>query len=85
MTAPFSFTLPPELSAQAPPERRGIARDQVRLMILDRETFHVEHSRFDQLGRFLRPSDLLVFNSSRTLPAALDGCEASEEPVCRCG
>lgn len=78
MSVPFSFTLPPELSAKAPPERRGIARDRVRLMILDRQTFQVEHSRFDRLGNFLRPGDLLVFNSSRTLPAVLEGCEAPE-------
>jgi len=76
MSAPFSFTLPSELSAKAPPERRGIARDRVRLMIIDRQTSHVEHSRFNQLGNFLRPGDLLVFNSSRTLPAALEGSEA---------
>jgi S-adenosylmethionine:tRNA ribosyltransferase-isomerase len=83
MSAPFSFTLPPELSAKEPPERRGIARDRVRLMVIARETsaaehrpIRVEHSRFDQLGKFLRPGDLLVFNSSRTLPAALEGCEA---------
>lgn len=75
MTTPFTFTLPPELSAKEPPERRGIARDQVRLMVIDLATHQVEHTRFDRLGEFLRPSDLLVFNSSRTLPASLDCCE----------
>ncbi len=74
MSTPFTFTLPLELSAKEPPERRGIARDQVRLMVIDRTTHQVQHSRFDHLGEFLRPRDLLVFNSSRTLPAALDGC-----------
>ncbi len=81
MSAPFAFTLPPELSAKEPPERRGIARDQVRLMVIDRQSFQVQHSRFDRLGAFLRPDDLLVFNSSRTLPAVLEGCEA---PVGAC-
>lgn len=47
-------------------------------MIIDRQTFQVEHSRFDRLGDFLRRGDLLVFNSSRTLPAALEGCEAPQ-------
>ncbi len=28
MAAPFSFTLPSELAAKEPPERRGIARDR---------------------------------------------------------
>jgi S-adenosylmethionine:tRNA ribosyltransferase-isomerase len=73
MNAPFTFTLPPELAAQAPPERRGVPRDRVRLMILDRNTGRTEHTHFNRLGNYLRPGDLLVFNSSRTLPAVLDG------------
>jgi S-adenosylmethionine:tRNA ribosyltransferase-isomerase len=73
MTAPFSFVLPPALAAREPPERRGLARDQVRLLVLDRRTGRAEHTRFDRLGDHLRPGDLLVFNSSRTLPAVLDG------------
>jgi S-adenosylmethionine:tRNA ribosyltransferase-isomerase len=74
MAAPFAFTLPPELAADRPPERRGIARDQVRLMVIDRASGRVEHTRFDCLGDFLGPGDLLVFNSSRTLPASMLGC-----------
>lgn len=80
MTTPFTFTLPTELSAKEPPERRGIARDEVRLMVSDRNTYQVEHTTFNRLGEFLRPGDLLVFNSSRTLPAALDGCGAPTGP-----
>jgi len=73
----FTFTLPPELSAREPPERRGIRRDQVRLLVVDRTTGRIEHSRFDQISNYLRAGDLLVFNSSRTLPASLRGCECS--------
>jgi S-adenosylmethionine:tRNA ribosyltransferase-isomerase len=73
MSAPFTFVLPSELAAREPPERRGVARDGVRLMVIDRRTAHVAHARFDRLGDFLRAGDLLVFNSSRTLPAALVG------------
>lgn len=80
MSTPFSFVLPAELSAKEPPERRGIARDRVRLMTIDRQTYQVTHSRFDKLGEFLRSGDLLIFNSSRTLPAALDGCAAPVGP-----
>jgi S-adenosylmethionine:tRNA-ribosyltransferase-isomerase (queuine synthetase) len=50
-------------------------------MVIDRQTFQVQHSHFDRLDDFLRPGDLLVFNSSRTLPAVLEGCEA---PVGAC-
>ena len=51
MAAPFSFTLPPELAASSPPERRGIARDGVRLMVTRRDNFEVEHARERSLGR----------------------------------
>ena len=78
MPAPFTFVLPPELSAKEPPERRGIRRDQVRLMVIDRASKKIEHTRFDKINNYLRPGDLLVFNSSRTLPASMRGCECSE-------
>src|SRR5881394_3297974 len=77
MPAPFTFMLPPELSAKEPPERRGIRRDQVRLLVIDRTTGRIEHTRFDKIAEYLRVGDLLVFNSSRTLPASLRGCECS--------
>lgn len=80
MASPFTFTLPPELSAKEPPERRGIRRDQVRLLVIDRATGKIEHSRFDKIDNYLRENDLLVFNSSRTLPASLRGCGAAHGP-----
>ena len=80
MTAPFTFVLPPELAAKEPPERRGLSRDGVRLLVIDRATGRVEHSRFDRLGDYLRAGDLLVFNASRTLPASLVGREAGGGP-----
>jgi len=80
MASPFRFTLPPELSAKEPPERRGIRRDQVRLLVIDRATGAIEHSRFDKIDNYLDAGDLLVFNSSRTLPASLRGCCATHGP-----
>ncbi len=80
MSTPFAFALPPELAAGEPPECRGVARDHVRLMVTDRRTGRVEHSRFDRLADYLRPGDLLVFNSSRTLPAVLEGCAEGGGP-----
>ena len=76
MSSPFTFTLPPELAADEPPERRGIARDEVRLMVIERSSGVIVHTRFDHLADFLHTGDLLVFNSSRTLPASLKGCAA---------
>ena len=78
MSAPFVFTLPKELAAKEPAERRGISRDEVRLMVIDRTSNNkVTHTKFNHLSEFLQPGDLLVFNSSRTLPASLKGCQAN--------
>jgi S-adenosylmethionine:tRNA ribosyltransferase-isomerase len=70
---PFSFKLPPDLAAKEPPERRGIARDEVRLLVINRKSYETEHSHFYRIAKFLRAGDLLVFNSSRTIPASLFG------------
>ncbi len=67
-----AFTLPPALEAHEPPEARGIARDEVRLLVSDRRADTLTHVRFLDLPSFLRPGDLLVVNTSATLPAALD-------------
>src|SRR5205823_11642102 len=67
------FTLPPELSAGEPPEARGLRRDQVRLLVADATAMW--HARFHDIGRFLSPGDLLVVNTSATVPAAVDAGE----------
>jgi S-adenosylmethionine:tRNA ribosyltransferase-isomerase len=68
--------LPARFRAGLPAELRGLRRDHVRLMVIDRAMGRIDHSRFDQIGRFLRPGDLLVLNSSRVLPAALRALRA---------
>lgn len=80
MTSPFTFVLPDDLVAKEPLEARRIARDQVRLMIIDRETYDVAHTKFDRIGDYLRSGDLLVCNASRTLPASLNGCAGGAGP-----
>src|SRR6187399_2192255 len=68
---PLSFTLPPELEAAEPPEARGLARDEVRLMVSFVGDDRLVHTRFQSLPEFLEPGDLLVINTSATLNAAL--------------
>lgn len=78
----LAFRLPPELEAHEPPEARGLRRDGVRLMVARRGVEAVEHTTFDRLPDVLDPGDLLVVNTSGTLPAALDGRSTpSGEPV----
>jgi S-adenosylmethionine:tRNA ribosyltransferase-isomerase len=74
MTA-MDFVLPRELEASAPPPRR----DSVRLLVAT--PTGLRHERFADFGRLLEPGDLLVVNTSATLPAAVDGRRADGRAV----
>src|ERR1700726_1668684 len=68
----LDFDLPVELEASEPPEARGLARDQVRLMVSYRADNRVIHTQFRNLDTFLQAGDLLVINTSGTMNAALN-------------
>jgi S-adenosylmethionine:tRNA ribosyltransferase-isomerase len=80
---PIAFALPPELEAHGPPEATGGRRDAVKLLVLNRRTGAVLHTRFDRIVDHLHAGDLLVFNDSRTipalLPATIDGAQTAVE------
>jgi len=76
----LEFVLPPELEAHEPPEVRGAGRDDVRLLVSVGEAPPV-HARFGELAAFLDPGDLLVVNTSGTVPASIDGTAPTGEPV----
>ena len=63
--------LPPVNEATTTPERRGLARDGVRLLITDLAGGRHEDAAFRDLPAVLCRGDLLVANDSATLPAAL--------------
>lgn len=65
------FDVPHSRFAPAPPERRGSARDRVRLLVAD-GTRGVTHTRFHHLAEHLRPGDVLVVNDSATVAGQLD-------------
>jgi S-adenosylmethionine:tRNA ribosyltransferase-isomerase len=69
---PDRFHLPPELEASAPPEARGLSRDAVRLLVARRRDGSLVHGHFTDLPRLLHAGDLLVVNTSATLPASVD-------------
>ena len=66
------FDLPATREATSPPEARGLARDEVRLLVA-RAPGDITHTRFTHLADHLEPGDLLVVNDSATLPAAVNG------------
>ncbi|MGW0558571.1 S-adenosylmethionine:tRNA ribosyltransferase-isomerase [Streptomyces sp. NPDC002926] len=74
-----SLWVPEELSARVPAEERGSGRDDVRLMV-SRGT-QVSHHAFRDLPGQLRAGDVLVVNTSATLPAAVNGRVGGEAVV----
>jgi S-adenosylmethionine:tRNA ribosyltransferase-isomerase len=65
----LQFDRPSDLQAIAPAEERGLARDEVRLLVSDGEDH--THFQFRDIATALEPGDLLVVNESATLPASL--------------
>jgi S-adenosylmethionine:tRNA ribosyltransferase-isomerase len=66
--------------AHEPPEARGDRRDSVRLLVT-RGADEPIHAHFTDLPRFLAPGDLLVINTSATLPAAVDAESGDGTPL----
>ncbi len=77
----LDFVLPPALEASAPPEARGLARDEVRLMVSYLSENRVMHTRFRHIGDVLDPGDLLVINTSGTMNAALNATRPNGTPL----
>ncbi|MGW1731589.1 S-adenosylmethionine:tRNA ribosyltransferase-isomerase [Streptomyces sp. NPDC001999] len=71
MTALEALRVPAELSARVPAEQRGAGRDDVRLLVSRGQ--EVSHHAFRELPGQLRAGDVLVVNTSPTLPAAVNG------------
>jgi S-adenosylmethionine:tRNA ribosyltransferase-isomerase len=71
VTVLADFVLPPALAASEPPEARGVPRDGVRMLVSRRRTGEITHHAFTDLPALLLPGDLLVVNTSATLPAAV--------------
>ncbi|MCG6888190.1 MAG: tRNA preQ1(34) S-adenosylmethionine ribosyltransferase-isomerase QueA [Gammaproteobacteria bacterium] len=65
----FDFDLPAELIAQIPLPERSASR----LLVVDPGQANLSDRRFADLGEYLQPGDLLVFNDTRVIPARLFG------------
>src|SRR5213076_1569450 len=63
----LDYTLPQELIAQRPLERR----DDSRLLVYDRAGGEVRHRLFSQLADELEPDELVVVNDTRVIPARI--------------
>lgn len=65
----FDFDLPEELIAQTPLDKR----DHSRLMIVDRANQKIEDKHFYDILDYLKPTDILVRNNTKVIPARLYG------------
>ncbi|MGH8179460.1 MAG: S-adenosylmethionine:tRNA ribosyltransferase-isomerase, partial [Steroidobacteraceae bacterium] len=69
----FTYDLPPELIAQAPPAERSAGR----MLVLDRRTGALADRRVRDLPSYLAPGDLLVLNDTRVVAARIFGTKPS--------
>jgi len=63
----LDYSLPPELIAQRPLDRR----DDSRLLVYDRATGAIRHRRFAELPEELEHDELVVVNDTRVIPARI--------------
>lgn len=63
----FYYELPENLIAQTPIE----PRNHSRLLVANKKTGEIAHSRFYDLKNYLKKGDLLVMNNSKVIPARL--------------
>lgn len=73
------FTPPEGAFAASPPEARGLARDDVRLLVARPDS--IAHARFRDLADHLRPGDLVVVNNSATVTGEVDATRAGRPVV----
>lgn len=77
----LAFELPPSLEAHVPIDRTGRARSDVRLLVARGRDRSVRHHRLADLPALLEAGDLLVVNTSATMPAAAPGHRPGGEAV----
>jgi S-adenosylmethionine:tRNA ribosyltransferase-isomerase len=67
----LDIEVPAELIADHPVEAEGRRRDEVRMLVAERATGTLTHAHAADLPQFLAAGDVLVVNTSPTLPAAI--------------
>lgn len=67
--APYSYELPDGRIAQRPAH----PPESAKMLVISRSSGTLEHRTFAEIGEFLKPGDLLVFNDTKVIPARLFG------------
>jgi S-adenosylmethionine:tRNA ribosyltransferase-isomerase len=69
----FDYDLPEHFIAQEPVE----PRDSSRLMVVERRTGAIHHRVFRDIAEYIQPGDVLVYNTTRVIPARLHAVKAN--------
>ena len=77
-TKDFDYHLPEDLIASRPLADRAASR----MMVIHRDTGVIEHKRFRDISEYLKPSDLLVLNDTKVIPARLFSNDGKTEILC---
>ncbi len=78
------FRVTDDLTADSPPEARGLGRDGVRLLVASEPSpgdVRTVHTTFSAIGDHLGPGDLLLVNNSATVAGEVDGRVAGRGAV----
>ncbi len=78
LTKDYDYHLPPELIASLPLADRSASR----MLVIDRRAGTITHGRFADFPDHLKPSDLLVLNNTRVIPARLFSDDGRTELLC---
>ena len=68
-TNDFDYYLPEELIAQSPLKNRSDSK----LLVLDRKSGNIKHTKFSNIIEELDSNDILVMNDTKVIPARLFG------------
>lgn len=68
-TKDFDYYLPEELIAQTP----LAVRSDSRLLVTHRDSFHLKHDIFRNIGDYIKPGSVLILNNTKVIPARLHG------------
>ncbi|MCK4653013.1 MAG: tRNA preQ1(34) S-adenosylmethionine ribosyltransferase-isomerase QueA [Candidatus Cloacimonetes bacterium] len=73
----YWYHLPPELIAQYPKDKRSTSR----LLSLNKNTGAISHHKFTDILELLKPSDVLLLNRTKVIPARLFGRKSTGAKV----
>lgn len=76
-TEDFNYSLPEELIAQTPLEKR----DESKLMLLNINNSEIKHTKFHDIINYLDKNDVLVINNTKVIPARLIGIKEETKAI----